>query len=49
MDWVLGVNGIDVRHKSHDDVVAMVMQCKEEVTLEVTTPSPDTSPPPGID
>lgn len=39
-DWVLAINGIDVRYKSHDDVVAMVKECKEEVTLEVTTPEP---------
>ena len=38
-DWVLSVNGADVRFKSHDDVVAMVKECKEEVTLEVTTPA----------
>lgn len=46
-DWVLGVNGVDVRYKSHDDVVAMVMECKREVALEVTTPSPDSSFSPG--
>lgn len=39
-DWVLAVNSEDVRFKSHDDVVALVTQCKEEVTLEVTTPHP---------
>ena len=43
MDWVFGVNGVDVRYKSHDDVVAMVMESKREVALEVTTPPPDTS------
>lgn len=38
-DWVMSVNGTDVRYKSHDEVVAMVKKCKEEVTLEITTPS----------
>lgn len=46
-DWVLTVNGVDVRYKSHDEVVVMVKDCKEEVTLEVTTPSEATSPPPA--
>lgn len=41
-DWVLSVNGSDVRFKSHDDVVAMVKECKEEVTLEVATPATPT-------
>lgn len=45
-DWVLAVNGTDVRYKSHDEVVAMVKECKEEITLEVTTPSLAASPPP---
>jgi C-terminal processing protease CtpA/Prc len=44
-DWVLAINGVDVRYKSHDEVVAMVKECREEVTLEVTTPSEATSPP----
>ncbi len=37
-DWVLAINSTDVRYKSHDEVVAMVKECREEVTLEVTTP-----------
>ena len=37
-DWVLKVDGTDVRYKSHDEVVAMVKTNKEEVTLEITTP-----------
>ena len=41
-DWVLSINGTDVRYKSHDDVVAIVKECKEEVTLEVTTPATPT-------
>ena len=42
----MSVNGTDARYKSHDDVVAMVRECREEVTLEVATPSetPPTSP-----
>ena len=43
-DWVLTVNGEDVRFKSHDNVVAMVKECKEEVTLDVATPTLPTSP-----
>ena len=43
---MLAVNSTDVRYKSHDEVVEMVKACKEEVTLEVTTPAPDNSPPP---
>ena len=38
-DWVLSVNGTDVRYKSHDEVVAMVRECREEVTLEIATPT----------
>ena len=37
-DWVLAINGTDVRYKSHDEVVSIVKECREEVTLEVTTP-----------
>ncbi len=44
-DWVLAVNGTDVRYKSHDEVVAMVKECREEVTLEITTPLPQPSSP----
>ena len=44
---MLSINGVDVRYKSHDEVVAMVKECKEEVTLEVTTPSEAASPPPA--
>ena len=45
-DWVLAVNSVDVRYKSHDEVVSMVKACKEEVTLEVATPTKIASPPP---
>lgn len=38
-DWVLSVNGKDVRHKSHDDVVGIVKDCGDEITIEVTTPT----------
>lgn len=38
-DWVLSVNERDVRHKSHDDVVAMVKECGDELTIEVATPT----------
>jgi hypothetical protein len=38
-DWVLSVNDRNVRHKSHDDVVAMVKGCVDEVTIEVATPT----------
>ncbi len=37
-DWVLAVNGEDVKYKSHDEVVAMVKSCKDEVTLLLSTP-----------
>jgi len=40
---VLAVNGEDVKYKSHDQVVAMVKLCKDEVTLLVATPN-DVSP-----
>ena len=38
-DWVLSVNGMNVRHKSHEEVVAMVKDCEEELTIEVATPT----------
>ena len=38
-DWVLSVSGKNVRHKSHDDVVAMVKECGDEVSIEVATPT----------
>ncbi len=37
-DWILAVNGEDVKYKSHDDVVAMVKACRDEVTLEMSRP-----------
>ena len=37
-DWLLSVNGTNVRFLSHGEVVTMVKECKEEVTFEVTTP-----------
>ena len=40
---MLAVNEVDVKYKSHDQVVAMVKACKDEVTLLVATPS-DVSP-----
>ena len=38
-DWVLAVGGRDVRYKSHNDVVAIVRDCGEEVTFELATPT----------
>ena len=37
-DWVLSVNGVDVKYKTNGEVVVMVKACKDEVTLHVTTP-----------
>ena len=38
-DWVLAVGVRDVRYKSHNDVVAIVKDCGDEVTLELATPT----------
>jgi len=38
-DWVLAVNGVNVKYKSHDEVVRLVKECREKVTLEITTPA----------
>ena len=38
-DWVLTVNDQDVRFKSHDEVVAIVKDCDDEMTIEVATPT----------
>ena len=38
-DWLLSVNGKNVKHFSHGDVVTVVKECGEEVTLEITTPT----------
>jgi hypothetical protein len=38
-DWVLAVNGRDVRFKSHDDVIAIVKDCGDDVTIELATPT----------
>jgi predicted metalloprotease with PDZ domain len=38
-DWVLVVDGRDVRYKSHNDVIAIVTDCGEEVTFELVTPT----------
>ena len=40
---MLAINSEDVKYKSHDEVVAMVKACKDEVTLLVTTPDADTA------
>ena len=37
-DWLLSVNGVNVRFLSHGEVVSMIKECKEEVTFELTTP-----------
>ena len=38
-DWILAVNGVNVKYKSHNDVVTLVKECMAEVTLEITTPT----------
>lgn len=38
-DWILAVNGVNVKYKSHKDVVTLVKECVGEVTLEITTPT----------
>ena len=37
-DWLLAVNGVNTKFMSHGEVVAMIKECKEEVTFELTTP-----------
>ena len=38
-DWVLAVDGRDVRYKSHNDAIAIVTDCGDEVTFELVTPT----------
>ena len=38
-DWVLAINGVNVKYKSHDEVVTLVKECREKVTLEISTPA----------
>ena len=36
---MLSVNGMNTRYKSHDNVVEMVKESGDEVTVEVATPT----------
>lgn len=43
-DWVVSVNGTDVRYSSHDEVVSLVKGSGDELELEVVSPDhPDKS------
>ena len=33
------MNGVNVKYKSHNDVVTLVKECMGKVTLEITTPA----------
>ncbi|XP_054160234.1 protein shank-like isoform X2 [Oppia nitens] len=39
-DFLLAVNGNDVRHMSHEMVVQLIRQCGDRVTMTVATPIP---------
>lgn len=39
-DFLLAVNDVDVRHKSHENVVQLIRQSGDKVTMTIATPAP---------